>query len=189
MRVALAAAFEPARSASASAGHRDVGAERLDRRQHGKRVGHPMLAALRDGEGQLAFEQRRADQASAAFRADGMDRVDVGIAAAEGDDLVGMPPRGLDQPVAMRRVVGEDRDAVGLEPVENLRLGVGDRLFRAEILDMRGGDRGDQRDMRADLARSAPRSRRHCSCPFRAPRYSASRGIRARLSGTPVWLL
>ena len=31
-----------------------------------------------------------------------MDRVDVGIAAAEGDDPVGVAPRGLDQPVAVR---------------------------------------------------------------------------------------
>ena len=111
-----------------------------------------MLAALRDGEGQLALEQRGADQASAAFGRDGVDGVNVGIAAAEGDDPVGVAPRGLDQPVAVRRVVGEDRDAVGLEALEDLGLGVGDRLFRAEVLDMRRGDGGDQRDVGADLA-------------------------------------
>ena len=110
-----------------------------------------MLAALRDGEGQLALEQGRADQAAAASGGDGVDRVDVGVAAAEGDDPVGVAPRGLDQPVAVRAVVGDDRDAVGLEPDENLALGVGDRLFRSERLDMRGSDRGDDRDVRADL--------------------------------------
>ena len=72
-----------------------------------------MFAALRDGEGQLALEQRGADQAAAAFRADRVDGMDVGIAAAEGDDPVGMAPRGFDQPVAVRRVVRDDRNAVG----------------------------------------------------------------------------
>ena len=39
----------------------------------------------------------------------------------------------------------------GFQPFEDLALGVGDRLFAAEHLDMRGGDRGDDRDVRADL--------------------------------------
>ena len=60
------------------------------------------------------------DQASAARRRDRVHRMHVGIAAAEGDDPVGMAARRLDQPVAMRRVVGDDRDAVGLEPLEDL---------------------------------------------------------------------
>ena len=45
-------------SASASPATADVGADRLDRGKHGERVRHPMLAALGDGEGQLALEQR-----------------------------------------------------------------------------------------------------------------------------------
>ena len=148
-----------------------------------------MLAALGDGEGELALEQRGADQASAAFGGDGVDRVDVGVAAAEGDDPVGMAPRRLHQPVAVRRVVGDDRDAVGLEPFENLRLGIGDRLFRAEVLDVRRRDRGDQRDVRADLRDVSAAISPALFMPISSTANSASRGIRARLSGTPVWLL
>ena len=105
-RMALAAALEARHVGEREPGRRDVGAQRLDRCQHGKRVGHPMLAALRDGEGQLTLQKRRADQTGAALRDHGMHRVDVGIAAAEGDDLLCMPPRGLHQAVAMGRVVG-----------------------------------------------------------------------------------
>ena len=45
--VALAAALEPAHVGQREPGDRDVGADRLDRRQHRQRVGHPMVAALR----------------------------------------------------------------------------------------------------------------------------------------------
>ena len=110
-----------------------------------------MRAALRNGEGQLALEQRCADQAAAALGADGMDRVDVGVAAAEGDDPFGVAARGLDEPVAVRAIVGDDCDPVRLEALENLGLGVGDRFFRTEVFDVRGRDGGDQRDVRPDL--------------------------------------
>ena len=92
-----------------------------------------MIAGLRDGEGQLALEQSRADQASAALGGNRMDGVDVGVAGAEGDDALGAAARGLDQPVAVRRVVGNDRDPAGLEAFEDLGLGIGDRLLRAEF--------------------------------------------------------
>ena len=42
---------------------------------------------------------------------------------------VGVSARGFDQPVAVRAVVGNDRDAFGFESLENFGLGVGDRLF------------------------------------------------------------
>ena len=112
---------------------------------------------------------------------------DVGIAMAEGDDPVGMAPRGLDQPVAVRAVVGDDRDAVGLQPLEDFAPWRRRSPPRAEILDMRRGDGGDQRDMRPDHAGSARRSRRRCSCPFRAPqtrcRAASGRGSAARRYG------
>ena len=145
-----------------------------------------MVAALRDSEGQLALEQRGGDQAPAALGADGVDGVDVGVAAAEGDGPVGMAARGLDQPVAVRRVVGNDRDAVGLEPLENLGLGVGDRFLRAEILDMRRGDRGDQSRRAGRTWRVSAAISPALFMPISNTAYSASRGIRARLSGTPV---
>jgi len=60
-----------------------------------------------------------------------------------------MAPRRLDQLVAMRGLLGDDRHAIVLEPFEYLRLGRGDRLHRAEIFDMRGGNRGDECDVGA----------------------------------------
>ena len=56
--VALAAALQPAHVGQRQAGDGDVGAHRLDRGEHGQRIRHPMLAALGDGEGQLAVQQR-----------------------------------------------------------------------------------------------------------------------------------
>ena len=147
--VALAAPLEPAHVGQREAGDGKVGADRLDRGQHGERVRHPMVAALGDGEGQFAVDQPRGDQAAAIVGAHGVDRGDVGLAAAEGHDAPRMAPRGLEQAVALGRVLGDDRDAAGLEPLEDLGLGVGDRLDRAEMLDMRRGDGGDQRDVRA----------------------------------------
>ena len=52
----------------------------------------------------------------------------------------------------LRRVAVEDRRAARLDAGEDLRLGVGDRLDRAEMLDMHRRDRGDERDMRAHEA-------------------------------------
>src|SRR3982751_1560641 len=92
-----------------------------------------MLAALRDGEGQLALQKRRADQASAAIGGHCVYGMHVGVAAAEGDDAIGVPACGLHQAIAMWRVVGNDRDAVSFQSREDLRLGIGDRLLRPEI--------------------------------------------------------
>ena len=79
----FAAALETAEIGEREPGQSDVGADRLDRGKDRERIRHPMLAALRDGEGQLALEQGGADQASAAFRGDGVDGVDVGVAPIE----------------------------------------------------------------------------------------------------------
>src|SRR4051794_36839590 len=102
-----------------------------------------MLARLRDGERQLALEQSRADQAPTALCCNGMDGVDVSVTGSEGDDAVGAPPSRLHETVAVRRVVGNDRNPIRLKPLEDFSLGLGDRLDRAEILDMRRGDRRD----------------------------------------------
>ena len=55
--VALAAAFQCAHVAQREARRGDVAADRFDHRQRRQRVGHPMVAALGDGEGQVAVEQ------------------------------------------------------------------------------------------------------------------------------------
>ena len=47
----------------------------------------------------------------------------------------------------MRAVIGNDRGAARLQPLENLGLGLGDRRFGAEKFDMGGRDGGDDRDM------------------------------------------
>ncbi len=148
----LAATLEAAHVGQREPRDGDVDAGGLDRREHGERVRYPMPAALRDGEGQLAPQQSGADQAPATFGADRVHGVDVGIAAAEGDDLPGVAPRGLHQAVAVARVVGHDGDPVRLEPLEDLRLGIGDRLLRAEVLEMGRGDCGDDGEVRPDLA-------------------------------------
>ena len=48
-----------------------------------------------------------------------------------------MRPRRGDQPVAMRAVEGDDRGAARLQPLEDLALGVGDRLVAGEEFAMR----------------------------------------------------
>ena len=76
----------------------------------------------------------------------------------------------------------------GSSPSKISRLGVGDRLDRPEMLDMRRSDRRDQRDMRAHQ----PGQRGNLAGvvhPHLEHGESLSRGMRARLSGTPVWLL
>ena len=148
----LAAAAKAAHVGEREAGDGYVRAEHLDRGDDGERIGHPMLARLRDGEGQLALEQNGADQAAAAVGGDGVDGMDVGIAAAEGDDAVGMPARRLDQTVAVRGVVGDDGNAFVLQALEDFGLGIGDRFFRPEVLDVRGRDCRNDGHVRADLA-------------------------------------
>ena len=75
-----------------------------------------------------------------------------------------------------------------LEALENLRLGVGDRLFGTEVFDVCGSNRGDKRNVRTNLRVSAAISPL-LFIPISRTANSASRGMRARLSGTPVWLL
>src|SRR5687767_4350163 len=99
-----------------------------------------MFTALRNCKGDFTFKQSGGDQAATLRRSYGMHRMHVGVAAPEGQDLVRIAPRRPDQPVAMGRVVGNDGDAVGFEALEDLTLGIGDRLFGTEALDMRRCD-------------------------------------------------
>src|SRR5258708_7673688 len=112
-----------------------------------------MFAALRNRKGELTLEQRCADETATLFCRYGVDCMDVGIAAAEGNDPVGTAPRGLYQPVPVRGVVGNDGDAFSFQSFENLGLGVGDCRFGAKIFDMSWRNCGDERDMRANFAR------------------------------------
>lgn len=58
--------------------------------------------------------------------------------AAERDDFRRMAQRMIAQPFEMRHVGGNDRGAAWQQPFEDFRLGVGNRLFAAQHLDMRG---------------------------------------------------
>ena len=80
------------------------------------------------------------------------------------------------QAVELRIVAVDDGGPAGLEPVEDLGLGVGDRLDRAEEFEMHRLDRGDDRHMRARQGGERPRSRRRGSCRSRAPRSAPSAG-------------
>src|SRR6476619_8450823 len=99
-----------------------------------------MLAALRNGESELAFEEGRADEAATALGGHRVDRMNVCIAATESDDAFGMAAGSPYEAVAVRRVVRDDRDAAGFEAHEHLRLRISDRFFGAEILDVRRRD-------------------------------------------------
>ncbi len=76
----------------------------------------------------------------------------------------------------------------GSKAAENLALGVGDAGFIGEIFDMRRCDPGDDGDCRAYLLGQAAISPAWFMPISKMPK-RLSAGIRARLSGTPVWLL
>src|SRR3546814_7354630 len=83
-----------------------------------------------------------------------VDRANVGALAQPEADDVRRVPLGLGaQPRMVRTVEGDDRGAAGLEPLENLALGVRDRFFAAAIFHMLGGAGVDDGDMRADHTR------------------------------------
>ena len=87
---AIAAA--PAEIAEREASRGQIGADRLDCCKHSQRIGHPMLARLADGVGEVAAEQTGGNQAAAILGSHGVGRGDVCVTAAEGDDLLGMAP-------------------------------------------------------------------------------------------------
>ena len=113
-----------------------VGAERFRREQRAKRVLGHMHAGRAEDERQLAAENPRPHARAAVDRLD-LDQPRVAIgAAAELEDARAARSGGLRQPFELRRVAVERRGAAGLEAEEDLGLGVGDRLDRAEMLDM-----------------------------------------------------
>jgi hypothetical protein len=93
----------------------------------------------------------------------------IRIAMTEADGPPGISARGFYQPVAVRRVLGDDCDALGLKSFEYFRLGVGDRLHRSQIFDVgrrKRSDHGDvwthQSGQRGDLARPVHPHFEHC---------------------------
>ena len=85
----------------------------------------------------------------------------------------------------MRTVIGDDRGAARLQPLEDLALRVGDRFVAGEEFAVGRGDGGDDRDMRTDdpgQAASSPA----WFMPISNTPNAAVLGMRIRLSGTPV---
>ena len=83
----------------------------------------------------------------------------------------------------------DDRGAVGRQRVEDLRLGGGDRLDRAEQLDVDRADVGDHRRRRARRSPPARRSGRRRASPSPAPGVSVSSGASRIVSGSPISVL
>ena len=182
------------RRASAAAAVADIGAERADRQQHAPgcsctqcRPGAADAVAAAACRRSSARDRR----CTSASSRQSVSRAPRAVRARR-SARIARPcpwPCGGDQAVEMRIVAVEHGGAAGRHAVEDLGLGVGDRLDRGEELDMHRLDRGDDRDVRAHHAATAARSRRHGSCRARTRRRRVSRGMRARLSGTPHWLL
>ena len=74
-------------------------------------------------------------------------RIGLGV-LAEGDDARAGRFGRAREPLILRNVAIDHRRAAGLEAAEDFRLGVGNRLDRAEIFEMHRRDGGDDRDMR-----------------------------------------
>ncbi len=111
-----------------------------------------------------------------------------GLVEPERDDPRGMRGCCRDQPVAMRAVKGDDRNAAGFEPGEDLALSIRDRFLAREKFGVRRCDRRDDRDVRADKLRQL-REFAAWFIPISNTPKRVAAGIRDRLSGTPVWLL
>ena len=99
-------------------------------------------------ERQFAAEDARPDPRALADRLD-LDEAGVATGAAAKAPNPCAPRRGgCLQPLELRRIAVQDRGSVRLEAENNLSLRVGDGFDRAEMLDVDGGDRRHESDMR-----------------------------------------
>ena len=143
-----AASRQTAHLGEREARHFEIAAGGVDRGEDRHCVRDPMFARLRDGEAQLTRIEPRGDEGPAGARPHPLDCAEIGaVVQPEGDDPAGVRLRSGDEAVAMRAVVRNDRGPAGLQPLENLAFGVGDRRFAREEAHMRRRDRGDQGDM------------------------------------------
>ena len=148
-----------------------------------------MPPRLGQGEIQFLVAQLGGDEAAAGGAAHRLDRADIGGGVeAEGHDAVGIRPGRRDQPVAVRTVIGNDRGAAGLKPLENLALGIGNGGFFRKNSVCAGAMAVTIAMCGRTIAVSADSSPAWFIPISNTPAWQ-SRGIRARLKGTPVWLL
>jgi hypothetical protein len=111
-----------------------------------------VLARRADRVAQTAITEIGGDQRSAARRGNRVEQADVGMRRpAKGDHRACMTFGSFLQPGIMGAVCWYDCDPSGLQPPENLCLGLGNRFFAAKVLDVCGRDRGDHGNVRTDL--------------------------------------
>src|SRR5665809_89561 len=127
-------------------GKRKVGAGKLRRGEHGKRVLHKMAP-----RGAEAIAHRLAHDVGADLRTIGTeletDGARVGFfGLTEAYDFRAAVTGALRESLIMRVVAIEDCRAARLEPIEDLGLGVGNLLDRAEEAEMHRRDGGDDGD-------------------------------------------
>ena len=127
-------------------------AQRLDDGQHRQRVHHPMPPGQRQREADADARPARRDVAALGAEI-GVEQPPVRIAVlAEGENT--RDPLALrmgEKPGELLAVTGQHGHTAGLQPFEDLGLGVGDGLDRAQIFEMRRGDPGHDGDVRPDL--------------------------------------
>ena len=148
----LAAPFEAFHLSQRQSSRAQIAARCTHGGHHGERVGNPMLARFSDGVADLAVAQIGGNQRSATRSRNSIEQPHIGVsrpAKADCGDTELVRCR-LD-PRMVRAIGGNDRGAARLQPFEDFGLGIGNRLFTAEHFDMRRSNRGDHRDVRADL--------------------------------------
>ena len=136
-----------------------------DDQQQGEQQGHEQHVRAAYGEGQPEHhvqrrqahperDRQRRDDHGAMIHLDHIARMNIsGGIPPKGNDAVRMAPCMAQQLVAMRRIKGDNGCATGFKALKNLTLGVGNRLHRAQIFDMRRGNGRNQRHMGAHQPR------------------------------------
>src|SRR5262249_38092649 len=121
--------------------------------QHGQAVERPVEARQLQSIAYELVENLGLDLAGVgAQRALNEPRLRVGMATEAADPADAMRRRRLDEATVVRIVVVEDGDAVAVEALEDLRLGIGNRFDRWKEFEMGRLDGRDDRDLRPHLA-------------------------------------
>ena len=86
-----AASGKPAEISKGQPGQGEIAPDRIDRREHGQRIGYPVLARLCDRVAELALADARGDEGATIGRPHRFDRADIrAVIDPEGDRARGM---------------------------------------------------------------------------------------------------
>ena len=186
-RQARAAAGRRLRVGERQRRQRQIGAGERRRRQHRERVLHHVAARRAELVGDVVRRGCAPARSSESACSATLDSRASAFACSPNETMRPTPAAfgRASQPRELRIVAVDDRGAARLEPCEDLRLGVGDGLERAEEFQMHRLDRGDDRDMRPHELASAARSRRRGSCRSRTRRSARSRGSARATAARP----